>query len=179
MKFIEKKLSSTEIYKTSFLEIYEDQVILPNDKQASRVYVKHIGAAAVVPITTDQKIILTRQFRYPISEVSLEIPAGKKDSFDELGIDCVTRELEEETGYSSNHVQHLLDFYTCVGYSDEKIELFIAYDCVLQENPLPADEDEFIEVVLYDIDEVKELLKNGSIQDAKTILALQSYLLKR
>ena len=178
MNFLEKKILSKEVYKTSFLEIVEDQVMLPNDKQASRVVVKHIGAAAVVPITKDHKMILTRQYRYPISQVSLEIPAGKKDAFGELGIDCVKRELEEETGYRSKRIEHLYDFYTCVGYSDEKIELFVAYDCELQANPLQPDEDEFIEVALFSIDEVKALLADGTIKDGKTILAIQSYLLK-
>lgn len=179
MKLIEKKLSSKEVYRKPFLVIYEDQVMLPNDKQASRVYVKHIGAAAVLPITKDGRIVLTRQYRYPISQNSLEIPAGKKDSSDELGIDCVTRELEEETGFTSSRIEPLFDFFTCVGYSDEKIELFVAHDCVLKEDRLQPDEDEFIEVAIYSLDEVKSMLKDGTIKDGKTILAIQSYLLQR
>ncbi|MBN2604602.1 MAG: NUDIX hydrolase [Bacilli bacterium] len=179
MNLIEKKVSSKEVYRKPFLTIHEDEVMLPNDTLASRVYVKHIGAAAVLAITKDHKIILTRQYRYPISDISLEIPAGKKDALDELGIDCVTRELEEETGYTSGRMEHLFDFFTCVGYSDEKIELFVAYDCVLKEDRLLPDEDEFIEVELFDLDAVKTMLANGTIKDAKTILAIQSYLLKR
>ena len=179
MKLLEKKISSKLIYSTSFLELYEDEVLLPNNKTSKRIYAAHLGAAAVLPITKDNKIVLTRQFRYPIGAINIEIPAGKKDFKDEVGIDCVKRELEEETNYTSEDIQPLLDIHSCVGYSSELIELFVAYNCVYVKDIRSSDEDEFVEAVLYELDEVVEMIENGIITDAKTIIAVQSYLLKK
>ena len=111
----EKTVSSKKVYESSFLTMYEDQVLLENGMKSQRVYVKHIGAAAVLPITKDGKIILTKQFRYPVKKVTIEIPAGKKDEIDERGIDCIKRELEEETGYQSNDIRHVYDIHNCLG----------------------------------------------------------------
>jgi ADP-ribose pyrophosphatase len=171
----EKKMSSKLVYSCSFLDLREDQVLLPNQKISSRIYVDHIGAACVLPITKDKLIILTKQYRYPIREISLEIPAGKKDSKEESGYDCVKRELEEETGYQSDHIEYHSSFYNCVGYSNEEIEFFIAYDSYKVENPRPMDEDEFIEIDAYSLEEVKELISKGVIKDVKTIVAIQTY----
>jgi ADP-ribose pyrophosphatase len=179
MKLLEKKISSELIYSTSFLELYEDEVLLPNNKTSKRIYATHLGAAAVLPLTKDNKVVLTKQFRYPIRAINIEIPAGKKDFKDEAGIDCVKRELEEETNYTSNNIQPLLSIHSCVGYSDEVIELFIAYDCEYVKDIRSSDEDEFVEAVLYELDEVVEMIENGAITDAKTIIAVQSYLLKK
>lgn len=179
MDFKEKKISSKEIYRNSFLKIYEDDVELPNKIKTKRIHIKHPGAAAVLPITIDGKIILTKQFRYALGGISIEIPAGKKDSLNETGLNCVIRELEEETGYTSNKITHLYNTHNCVGYSNELIELFLAENCMLKENPLTSDEDEFIEVVLYEIDEVLRLIQKGIITDAKTILTIQHYLLSK
>ena len=173
----EKTVSSKKVYESSFLTMYEDQVLLENGMKSQRVYVKHIGAAAVLPITKDGKIILTKQFRYPVKKVTIEIPAGKKDEIDERGIDCIKRELEEETGYQSNDIRHVYDIHNCLGYSDELIEMFIAYDCFEVENPLESDPDEFIEIELYEIDVLKEMIKKNEITDVKTILMIQNYIL--
>ena len=99
MKLFEKTISSKLVYSNSFLDLYEDEVLLQNNKKSKRIYAKHLGAAAVLPITKGGLIVLTKQYRYPIQSVSIEIPAGKKDFEGELGIDCVKRELEEETNY--------------------------------------------------------------------------------
>lgn len=173
----EKTISSKKVYECSFLDMFEDKVELPNGKHSQRIYVKHMGAAAVLPITKDGLIVLTKQFRYPVKNVTIEIPAGKKDEVDELGIDCVKRELEEETGYQSNNIKHVYNIHNCLGYSDELIEMYIAYDCYKVDNPLESDPDEFIEVVLYNIDEVKEMITSNVITDVKTILMIQNYLL--
>lgn len=175
----EKTLSSKQVYECSFIKMYEDVVELPNGETSGRVYVKHEGAAAVLPITKDGKIILTKQYRYPIRSVSIEIPAGKKDDPKELGIDCVKRELEEETGYQSNDIRFVYSIHNCLGYSDELIEMFIAYDCYEVENPLESDPDEFIEVVIFTEEELKEMIKNNTLTDVKTILMIQHYLLNK
>ena len=130
----------------------------------------------MLPITKDGKIVLIKQFRYPINAVTIEIPAGKKDEKNEDGLVCALRELEEETGYKSSNVTKLQDLHNCVGYSNEMIELFIAYDCVKVENPKSGDDDEFIELLEVSKTEARDLLKSGGITDAKTIITLQYYL---
>ena len=175
----EKTITSKEIYKCHFLRLFEDKVELPDGNEAERVYVKHDGAAAVLPITKDGKIILTKQYRYPVHKVSIEIPAGKKDDPNEVGFDCAKRELEEETGYQSNDIRKVYDIHNCIAYSNEMIELFIAYDCYKVDNPLESDPDEFIEAELFTVDEVKQLLLSNEITDVKTMLMIQHYLLSR
>ena len=179
MKLIEKTISSKKVYAGSFLDLYEDNVLLPNNKTSKRIYASHLGAAAVLPITKDNKIVLTKQYRYPIKAITIEIPAGKRDFKGELGIDCVKRELEEETNYTSTDIRFLLKTHNCVGYSNEAIELFIAYNCVYVEGIRECDDTEFIEVVIYELDEVVNLINDGTITDAKTIIAIQSYLLMK
>jgi len=173
----EKKLKSKEIFTCSFMTLYEDDVRTDSGIETKRVYIKHPGAAAILPITKDGKIILTKQFRYPIYDISLEIPAGKKDSIDEDPYTCALRELEEETGYISTDIEHLYTIYPCLGYSDEIIDIYLARDCVKKDNPLPQDADEQIEIIFYNEMELLELLKQKKIRDGKTIIALQHYLL--
>ena len=176
MKLIEKQISSKKLYECFFMTLYEDEVLLPNDKTSKRIYVKHDGASAILPITQDGKLVLIKQYRYPISKISIEIPAGKKDQKNEDGLLCALRELEEETGYSSNHVVKFQDFYSCVGYSSEMIELFIAYDCKKIPNPKVGDDDEFIELLEVTKTEAKALVKSGKITDSKTLAVLLYYL---
>jgi ADP-ribose pyrophosphatase len=174
---IEKTKSSRRIYQCSFLEFYEDEAILSNGRVANRVTIKHVGAAAILPITKDQKIILTKQFRYPVKDIMIEIPAGKKDDLFEDTLSCAKRELEEETGYVSNHFKLMFGFHPCLGYSDEKIDIYIAYDCEKKENPKPQDIDEHVDIMLVDAKEIQQFLDSNSITDGKTIMALQYYLL--
>lgn len=173
----EKQISSKLKYECFFMKLFEDEVLLPNQKTSKRIYIKHDGASAVLPITKDGKIILVKQFRYPINQISIEIPAGKKDDPYEDGIECAKRELEEETGYQSTNITKVMDTHNCVGYSDELIELFIALDCEQVENKLPMDEDEFIELLEVSVDKSKEMISSGEITDAKTIIMLQHYYL--
>ncbi len=177
MKLKEEKINSKKIYECFFMELYEDDVLLPNNKKSKRIYLKHNGAAAILPITKEGKIILINQYRYPISSVSLEIPAGKKDFINESGLECAIRELEEETGYMSENIGKFTDLHSCVGYSSEMIEMFIAKDCYKLDKPKSGDDDEFIEVLELNEIEVKDLLKQGKITDAKTLVALQHYFL--
>lgn len=172
----EKQLTHHKRFECSFMELFEDDVLLPSGNKSKRVYVEHPGAAAVLPITMDNKVILIHQFRYPIRQVTIEIPAGKKDEPTETGLACVTRELEEETGFQSNRFEHVMDIHNCLGYSDEKIELFIAHDVYQVDNPLSPDDDECIEVHMYDVEQIRHLLDTGAITDAKTIIMLQEYL---
>ena len=176
---IENTKSSKKVYTCHFMTLYEDQVELHDGKVTERIFIDHPGAAAVLPILKDGRIILTKQFRYPIKDISIEIPAGKKDDVHEKPLTCAKRELEEETGYGSNHFEHLLTFYTCLGYSNEVIDIFIAYDCEGIKHPKSQDEDEYVENLIVTLDEAEKMLKNQDIKDAKTIMAIQKYLLLR
>ena len=176
MDLKEKRLFKRRAYSCFFMSLYEDDVLLPNGKTSKRIYIEHDGASAILPITKEGKIVLIKQFRYPIQQVTIEIPAGKKDEIEEGGLVCALRELEEETGLTSNNVVKFQDFHSCVGYSSEMIELFIAYDCEKVENPASGDDDEFIEILELSIDEVKSLVQKGKITDSKTLAVLLYYL---
>ena len=177
MDLNEKQVSSKKLFECFFMTLYEDTVLLPNQKQSTRIYLKHDGASAVLPITKEGKLVLIKQFRYPIRKVVIEIPAGKKDDPNEDGLVCAKRELEEETGYVSSHFEKITDFHNCLGYSSEMIEIFIAKDCVKKENPEHGDEDEFIEIFEVTKEEAKQLLQDKVVTDAKTLVALQYYFL--
>lgn len=175
---MEKKIKSSILFKNDFLTLKKDDVLVNDVIKTNRVFVEHNGGACALPITTDGLFILTKQYRYPIGKYSIEIPAGKKDGL-ESGITCITRELNEETGYRAKIIDKIFDTHNCVGYSSEMIEVFIARDCFIDDNPLPSDEDEFIEVLLLTEEEFCNLIENNDITDAKTIMAFQWYLLHK
>lgn len=172
----ETTLKSTKQYECFFMELYEDDVRLPDGKTSKRIWIDHPGAAAALPITKDGRAILIRQYRYPIRSVTIEVPAGKKDVVGEDGIACVRRELEEETGHASDDIVKVMDMHSCLGYSNELIELYLARDCYPLDNPDSGDDDEFIEVFHATREEAGELLRNGQITDAKTIILLQRFI---
>jgi len=172
----EKKLSSQLEYECAFMKLYKDQVELPNGGQSERIYVKHNGGAAVLPITKEGNLLLIKQYRYPVGLELIEIPAGKKDSEKETGLECVKREIEEETGYNSSNFEYVGLTHNCVGYSSEDIELFIAYDCFKVNNPLSPDDDEFIEPMIVTPSEAQKLLDANKITDAKSWIVIMKYL---
>ena len=165
----EKKVTSTEVYHGSFLRIYEDKVLLPNGREAFREYVKHPGATAVVPITSDGRIVLVRQYRYPVGKVTLEIPAGKLDAGEEPLI-CAKRELKEETGYVAESWTKLTSLLTTPGFTDEVIHLYKAESMRFDE--ACPDEDEFIHTCLCTPEEIRRMIADETIVDAKTLVAL-------
>ncbi len=172
----ETKINSKKVYTCSFMEVFEDEVKLPDDRIAFRSYLKHPGGAAMLATTKDDQVILVKQYRYPLDEIIYEIPAGKMDIKGESFKDCALRELEEETGYYSDEVSFLYQIYPCVGYSDEIIEIYQAKNAFKLEKPIDKDLDEFIEVYLFTKKEVQTLIKNNQIKDGKTILALTSWI---
>lgn len=165
----EKKVDSNLVFDGNLLKVYCDKVELPNGKEASREFIRHPGAVAVVPITQEGKIVLVRQYRYPIGKTILEVPAGKLDKGEEPD-DCARRELEEETGYVSKNIRRLQSIYTTPGFTDEVIHLYIADELILAKQCL--DEDEFLAVEMYTKEEVKVMINDGTITDAKSMLAL-------
>lgn len=168
MKLEEKLLEEKLVHKGAFLKIVNQKVKLPNGKITSRDIVKHPGAVAIVAFLGEDKIILIEQFRKALDEVILEIPAGKLNNMEEP-IKAAIRELKEETGYMTEQVEYLGKFATAPGFCDEIIYIFKAEN--LKKGDVALDEDEFINVKTYSINEIKTMIKNGDIKDAKTIAA--------
>lgn len=166
---IETKIASKKVYQGSFLKIFEDTVRLPNGRDASREYVKHPGATAVVAIADDGRIAMVRQYRYPVDKVTLEIPAGKLDVGEDALV-CAKRELKEETGYVAACWTKLTSLLTTPGFTDEVIHIYKAEKMRLDE--ACPDEDEFIHMDLYTPQELRRMIEDETIVDAKTIVAL-------
>ncbi|MDN5342132.1 MULTISPECIES: NUDIX domain-containing protein [Oceanotoga] len=170
MKLEEIEISEKQIFKGNLLDVRKYEVELPNGRQSTRELVLHPGAVAVFAFEDmNNKVILTKQHRFPIRANLLEIPAGKFDSPEEDPIECGKRELEEETGYISENWTYLGYIYTTPGFSNEIIHLYLAKN--LRKTHQHTDEDEFIEIIEMNLDEFEELIKNGEINDAKTIAA--------
>lgn len=172
----EKTIGRRSVYDNAFLSIHEDDVLLKDGKQAKRIVIDHIGAACVLPITDRGEVLLIEQYRYPLDEIVYEIPAGKKDEKDESTRACAMRELEEETGYQSEKLIFIHEIYPCVGYSNEKIDFYLALDAKKIDFPRSPDGDEFINVIGCDKTKIERLFKDKRIKDGKTIIALQHYL---
>ena len=170
---IEKKLSSEDIFDGTLLHVKRDYVELPTGNNTVREWIKHPGAAAVLPVLPDGRMIFVRQYRYPIQQVTLEIPAGKLDAVDEEPLVCAKRELSEETGYEADKYHFLTKLATTVGFSNEFIYVYAADG--LTPGKQHTDEDEFINVVLLTMDEAMAKVKSGEICDAKSIVAILLY----
>jgi ADP-ribose pyrophosphatase len=165
---IEKPLNKKLIYKGKFTELLCDEVKLPNGNLATREYIKHPGAAAVLPFIDKENIILVKQYRYAIGKITYEIPAGRIDS-GEAPLECITRELEEETGYKARKFELLLSFYPTSALSNEILHIFSAFD--LEKGNFNPDEDEFVEKEIVKFKDALEMVKDGRIKDSKTIIA--------
>ncbi len=168
---------SAFIFEGKIIKVTVDTVLLPNGNTATREVVRHCGAVAVLAITPDDKVILVRQFRHPIGAPLLEIPAGKLDVANEPPEQCAFRELAEETPYTASAMTLLHRFYTAPGFCDELMYVFRA-EGVQANSTLKADEDEFVQTVTMSRDEVRAAIAERSICDAKTLVALQSWLLQ-
>ncbi|SHI69525.1 ADP-ribose pyrophosphatase [Anaerovibrio lipolyticus DSM 3074] len=167
---IEIKESSENIFDGNLLHVRKDKVKLPNGGTAYREWIKHPGAAAVIPVTEDGQVILVRQYRYPIDEVTLEIPAGKLDMPGEDPLECAKRELSEETGYTAKEYKFLTKLATCVGFCNEVIYTYAAQG--LEPGKQHTDEDEFINVVKLPLSEAVAMVEDGRINDAKSVTAI-------
>ncbi|MCL4385775.1 MAG: NUDIX hydrolase [Actinobacteria bacterium] len=165
----EKTLKSKKIFDGSVIKLFFDEVILPNHKIATREKVWHPGAVAVVPVTSDNEVILIKQFRYPVGEVLIEIPAGKLDK-NEIPIECAKRELKEETGAFGGNFIHLTSFYTTPGFSSEFLHLYMAINFERKENNL--DEDEFLQIIKIPLKDSFDWVFEGKIKDAKSIIGI-------
>lgn len=166
----EVQVDSREIFDGAIVHLYKDTVTLPNGKPAFREVIRHIGAVAVVPVTDDGKVIVERQFRYPLNQVITEIPAGKLDSLTEDRLAAAKRELEEETGYTADNWTALGDFHPTAAYCDEKITLYLATG--LHQGDRHLDEDEFLNVIAVPMEDLIADIMAGHITDGKTQAAI-------
>ncbi len=160
-------------YEGTVVKVYRDYMEFEDGGTAEWDYIHHDGAAAVVPVMEDGRILMVRQYRNALDREILEIPAGKLDYAGEPGISCAARELEEETGYKSGHLEPLLTIRTTVALCNERIEIFLARD--LEPSRQKLDEGEYVTVEAYTLEELKEKIYAGEIEDSKTICAILAY----
>ncbi len=171
-----RRIKRTLMNKGTILEYYVDTMELPNGKYANWDFIKHNGAAAVVPVLDDGRILMVTQYRNALERYTLEIPAGGLNP-GEPTILAAARELEEETGYrSAKELELLLTLRTTVAFCNEKIDIYLARDLVKTHQHL--DEDEFLNVRVCTIEELREKIFHQEIEDSKTIAALMAYIVK-
>ncbi len=159
----------------SIVDFYTDTMKLPDGREEIFDFISHRGAAAVIPVLDDGRILMVKQHRNAVDSFTLEIPAGGLDSDDEPTHDCAHRELEEETGYYADKedVTFLITFYSTVAYCNEKIDIYVAKNLTRTNQHL--DDDEYIDVYAYTIDELTRMVFEGKIIDGKTIAGLMAY----
>ncbi len=169
---IETQLKSNEIFNGEFINVKKDSVILPDNSQTIREYITHPGASVIIAINNAGHLILEYQYRYPVAQVMLELPAGKLEPNEDPLVGA-KRELLEETGYSGEKWDYLGTTYPCIGYSDEKMVYYLATELSYSEPKL--DVGEFLEVVTMSLQEVYELIYTNQITDNKTITGIMLY----
>ena len=172
MKKVER-LDRKLIRKCAIFDLYEDTVKIPkNGNIAKWDFIGHKGAAAVVPVDSDGKILMVRQYRNALDRETIEIPAGGKE-VDETFYEAALRELNEEVGVTCEHMTPLISLCTTVAFCNERIDVFVAQNLIKTEQSF--DEDEEIEVVAYTVDELCQMIYDFKIQDSKTISAIMAY----
>ncbi|MDO4879081.1 MAG: NUDIX hydrolase [Neisseria sp.] len=175
MNLTETQISSEPIFDGTFVTIARDTVRLPNGNQGSRIIIRHPGAACVLAVTPDDEVVFVRQWRYATGGPLLELPAGKLDEGEDPAA-CALRELAEETPYSAERVELAATFYTAPGFCNEKMYLYFAVN-VSKTSTLQPDKDEFVETVLLNREQIRQALAQNQIQDGKTLIGLQHWLL--
>ena len=169
MELFEKKLSSKQIFDGVVVKLFVDDIELPNGKKSIREIVRHPGAVCVIPVDSDENVIMVKQFRYPFSEVLLEVPAGKLEKGEDP-LEAVKRELEEESGVVAGNIEHIGTMYTTVAILDEKIHMYLATDLTYQD--AHPDADEFLEVEKIPLKTLVDMVMDGKIPDSKTQIAI-------
>ncbi len=169
-----KRLERTLVRKGKIIDYYQDTVQVPNGNVVKWDFIGHKGAAAMLAVREDGKLLMVRQWRNALDRYTLEIPAGGRNSIDEPTETAAVRELEEETGYIAGKVQFLLSIYTTVAFCNEKIDIYLARDLKRQEGQ-HLDEDEFIDVEACELEELVQMIYDGKIEDSKTVGAVMTY----
>jgi ADP-ribose pyrophosphatase len=173
---MEKKLSSDIIYQGKILEMRVDRVSLPSGVTSTREFVRHPGAVSILPFLDDKNVILVRQFRYPVGESLLEIPAGRLEPGEDPE-ETARREMIEEIGYIAGDLKLVSTFFTTPGYTSEVMYLFFAYN--LKKTDAKPEIDEILEIESLDMEMALEQIDRGIIKDGKTIAALALASLKK
>lgn len=168
-----KRLSRDLVAHGAILDYYQDTMLIPNGNIAKWDFIKHNGAAAVVPIDEEGRLIMVRQYRNALDRYTLEIPAGGLSSPQEPTWDAAARELAEETGYRAGELELLLTIRTTVAFCNEKIDIYLARG--LEPGNQHLDEDEYVQVGAYTLEELTEKIYSGEIQDSKTVAAILAY----
>lgn len=168
-----KRVKRTLVQRGAIVDMYKDSMEFSNGNTEEWDYIHHRGAAAVVPVTDDGKIIMVRQYRNALERFTLEIPAGALDEPEEPGIVCSSRELEEETGYRSENLEWLITLRTTVAFCNERIEVYVAKNLIPAKQHL--DPNEFVNVEMYTVEELKHKIFTGEIEDSKTVASILAY----
>lgn len=163
----ETRIDGEVAYDGAFLKVSRDRVTLPNEAVTYREYIKHPGAVVILPVFDDGRVLLERQFRYPLGRVFIEFPAGKIDP-GEATLACAKRELQEETGYTAKDWHFVSTIHNAIAYSDEHLDMFVARG--LTAGPSKLDDGEFLETFTATVPEMLEMVRNGQITDVKTVI---------
>ena len=168
-KLKETQKTSEKIFSGKLIDLYFDHVELPNGKSSTREWINHPGAVCIVPILPDGNLCLIRQYRYGPRDEFIEIPAGKLDTGEDPLV-CAKRELQEEIGYIAGKLTFLTNIYPAIGFSNEKMWMYLAEDLQLSNQSL--DQDEFLELFPLSLEEAINFINQGKITDVKTIIGI-------
>jgi ADP-ribose pyrophosphatase len=171
----ERTVRTEPVFRGKLISLQVDTVELPGGKTATREIVRHPGAAAVLALQ-DGRLIVVEQYRKPLGKMQVEIPAGKLEPGEDP-METARRELEEETGWRAERLEPLYAFYTSPGFADEKLYLYAAHG--LSRGSFAPDEDEYLNVDAITFEQAEQYIREGRISDAKTIVAVQAWRLKR
>jgi ADP-ribose pyrophosphatase len=169
---VETKVDSAPVFDGMLLHVRRDTVRLPSGTLATREHIVHPGAVLIVPVLPDGRLVIERQYRYPLDRVFIEFPAGKRDPGEDL-LATARRELIEETGYEAATWRPLGTIHSLISYTNEEIDLYVAED--LTHVGAKLDHGEFLEIITMSVDEMLAALDRGEITDAKTVAALLLY----
>lgn len=170
-KFEEKTIHTDSIYKGKVISLQVDDVSLPDGNTSKRELIKHPGAVAIIPVTQEGKLVMVEQYRKALERSLVEIPAGKLEP-GEGPEETAKRELEEETGYTTDKLEFVTSFSTSPGFADEIVHVYLATDLKKAESKLDGDDDEFVELLEVSLEEAEQMERDQRIWDAKTAYAL-------
>ncbi len=168
-KLVEQRISSKEIFDGRLLHVFFDETKLPDGSESTREWIKHPGASAVLPVFENGDVMLVKQFRYPVAQLFYEVPAGKIDP-GETADSTAVRELKEEAGLTCKKFHYIGNFYPSIGYTDEIIHLYLAWD--IEEFEQTVDEDEFLVKCRMPFRQALEMVYTGEISDGKSAITL-------
>lgn len=168
-----KRLKREIVAKGHILDYCNDTLLLPDGKEAVWDLLDHKGAAAIVPVLDDGRIVMVRQYRNTVERETLEIPAGGLNGRDEPTLEAAIRELSEETGFISEDLELLFKFVPAIAYSNEVIDIYVAHN--LKPGKQHLDEDEYVEYEAYEVQVLIDMILGGKIVDSKTIAAILAY----